>query len=89
MMTTITFEFPGWKKVVHSRAGNYERLDQEKFKDAYEIFCFVHGIKKRRLKITPPSSNGTWSYSFKVKCTDAQYESLRLELNKVLKDMGV
>lgn len=67
----------------------YKHFDEEKFRKVFDVFCSTHDIKKPKLKISCLShQRGSWSYSFKVRCSKTLCDELKTELYKALKDMG-
>lgn len=90
MKTTSNFssEF-SLHEITHIISYGYEQLDEEKFREVFELFCSTHGIKKPKLKILCLSrERGSWSYSFKVRCSKTLSDELKTELYNALKDMG-
>lgn len=84
-----TFEFPGWKEVTCYKTYGYDRFNWHKFSEAFEVFCILHDIKRRKLSFTSPSSAGSWYYSFKVKCSEDTLNELTKYLDNTLKNMGI
>ena len=87
MNTTKTSSLHECTRVI---SHGYDRFDKKKFRDVFNTFYSAHNIQRAKLKILYLSSRkGSWSYSFKVRCSEVVCNDLKTEFNKALEDMGI
>ena len=82
-------EISCWQEVTCYQTDNFELFDWSRLCEKFEFFCITHKIRKHKLSFSPPSSEGTWNYNIKVKCSEELFNELVTYTHEILKQMGI